>query len=159
MTSPDTTNLEIVTYQDHLASAFKSLNLIWLEGYHLLEAEDLKYLDHPREMILNRGGQIYFAVRSTEAVGTCAVVPRSKNNWELLKLAVHPAEQGRGLGRRLTLAALAFAHAHGARKVVLVSSTKLGPALRLYESIGFRHAAMLTPPPYATADVYMELEC
>jgi hypothetical protein len=43
-------------------------------------------------------------------------------------------------------------------RVVLVSSTRLGAALRLYEKLGFEHR----PPPavqaYATADVYMELE-
>ncbi len=46
----------------------------------------------------------------------------------------------------------------GARKMVLVSSSRLGAALRLYETLGFRHVPPPDQPAYATADVYMELE-
>ncbi len=41
---------------------------------------------------------------------------------------------------------------------MLVSSSKLLAADRLYESLGFRHAPLPREPGYATADVYMELE-
>ena len=75
MTSHGIEHLELVRFQEHLAPAFKVLNLLWLEEHGLLESEDLKYLDHPREMILDKGGQIFFGLREGEAVATCAVVP------------------------------------------------------------------------------------
>ena len=43
-------------------------------------------------------------------------------------------------------------------KAVLVSNSRLEAALRLYEQRGFRYAPLPATMPYATADVYMELE-
>jgi hypothetical protein len=39
----------------------------------------------------------------------------------------------------------------------MVSSSTLTPALSLYEALGFEHRPFPGPPPYADADVYMEL--
>jgi hypothetical protein len=51
-----------------------------------------------------------------------------------------------------------FARQHGARHVTLLSSSLLGPALRLYERAGFRRESPPATNPYATADVYMVLD-
>ena len=40
---------------------------------------------------------------------------------------------------------------------MLVSSSKLQAALRLYERMGFRREPLPAHLPYATADIYMEL--
>jgi hypothetical protein len=40
----------------------------------------------------------------------------------------------------------------------LRSSSKLAAALRLYETIGFERKPLPADQPYATPDVYMELE-
>jgi hypothetical protein len=42
--------------------------------------------------------------------------------------------------------------------VVLWSASRLGPALRIYESAGFVHTPFTPPGPYADADVHMTLE-
>jgi hypothetical protein len=42
--------------------------------------------------------------------------------------------------------------------MTLESNQKLAPALKLYESMGFVHAALPADLSYVTADVYMELE-
>jgi len=42
--------------------------------------------------------------------------------------------------------------------VILFSSSKLGAALKLYESLGFKDKLAPSDQPYETADVYMELE-
>jgi ribosomal protein S18 acetylase RimI-like enzyme len=52
-------------------------------------------------------------------------------------LYVRDAARGSGLGRALTLAALDRARARGCRRVELDVNTENGPALRLYESLGF----------------------
>jgi len=54
-----------------------------------------------------------------------------------LGIAVLPGLQGRGLGRRLLVEALAAARAEGIRQVALTVHPE-NPARRLYESCGFR---------------------
>src|SRR5918912_3261 len=99
MPNPHATHWQIVPFDAQHAAAFKALNLQWLEDHALLEAEDLKYLDHPQETIIETGGQIYVGLKGGDVVGTCAVARVSETDWELLKLAVHRSERGRGLGR------------------------------------------------------------
>ena len=152
---PDT--VAIVCYDDRHAEAFGRLNREWLERYGLLEEGDRKHLEHPRESILAAGGEIFVALEGDAVVGTCAVTVRDAGTVELAKLAVDPSAQGRGLGRRLSEAAISWARARGARTIVLVSSTKLTAALRLYERLGFRHGPVPADTEYVTADVYMEL--
>src|SRR5262249_27907524 len=91
------------------------------------------------------------------AVCTCAAIPVDAETVELAKLSVDPALHGRGLGRRLAEAVLAFARARGAARVVLTSQHGLTTAIRLYESMGFRHAPLPEDVRYVTADVYMTL--
>jgi putative acetyltransferase len=74
------------------------------------------------------------------------------------KLAVAPAARGHGLGRELVETCLGYAKRRGAHHAVLLSSSRLGAALRLYEQLGFRYAPLPATTPYTTADVYMELE-
>ncbi len=91
-------------------------------------------------------------------IGTCAAIPHGDGQFELAKLCVTPAAQGGGLGRALAQTVVEFARSRGAYRVVLVSSSKLVPALRLYEALGFEHRPFPGVPPYADADMYMELE-
>ena len=81
-------------------------------------------------------------------------------SFELAKLAVAQKVQGRGLGRLLAERVIAFARERGARRIVLWSASRLGPAVRLYEALGFRHAPLPFPAPYddPAVDVYMTLE-
>ena len=46
----------------------------------------------------------------------------------------------------------------GAEIINIVSNSKLSPAIRLYESLGFEHAPLPVDIDYETADVYMELK-
>lgn len=149
--------VQIVPYRPGLAADFARLNRAWLERYFTVEPLDEKYLGDPEGQILHAGGEIYFAVEADRVLGTCAAIPQSDGSFELAKLAVTPEGQGRGLGRALVMAVIAFAAARGARRLVLVSNSTLVPALRLYEALGFRRLPFPGPPPYADADVYMEL--
>lgn len=90
-------------------------------------------------------------------VGTCAAVPYRPGVLELAKLAVAPAAQGLGLGRRLVAACLEYAREGGIGRLVLLSNSRLTAALRLYEGFGFEYRPMPPKMKYATADVYMEL--
>lgn len=149
--------MKIILFEERYASDFARLNREWLEGFGLLEGADAKHLDSPRESIIDNGGQIFFAVESEVVLGTCAAIPHSAEVIEIAKLAVAPSVQRHGIGRLLIQTVIDYARRIGARKVSLVSSTRLGSALRLYESMGFAHAPLPAQPGYTSADVYMEL--
>ncbi len=74
-------------------------------------------------------------------------------------MTIAPELRGRGAGRRLLQAAIDCARDRGAGSLFLGSSTKLAPAVHLYEALGFVHV----PPetlhmPYARATVFMRLD-
>ena len=150
-------SIAIVPYDDAHASAFDRLNRAWLEEHALLEEGDLAHLEQPRMSILDKGGAIFVALAGDAVVGTCGVLPVGERVVELVKLAVDEQARGCGLGNRLTVAAIDWARSHGAEKLALVSSTKLGAALRLYERLGFQYGPLPPDTGSETADVYMEL--
>jgi GNAT superfamily N-acetyltransferase len=153
-----TSGIEIVGYRRDLAADFDRLNREWLEKYFTVEPLDEEYLSDPEGHIVVPGGEVFFALDGGIAIGTCAAIPKGADEFELAKLAVTPAAQGRGLGRVLSERVIRFAREHGARRVTLVSNSGLVAALRLYESLGFAHAPFPFAPPYVDADVYMVLE-
>ena len=149
---------EITRYRDEHAAAFYALNRAWLDEYELYEPADETQLADPAGSIIAPGGAIFVALEGGRVIGTGAVAPHAPGEMELAKLAVHPAARGRGVARRLANACLAYAREQGARRLVLVSSSRLQAALRLYESLGFVRRPLPEVRPYVSADVYMELE-
>ena len=79
--------------------------------------------------------------------------------FEVAKMAVTDAAQGLGIGRRLLQATIETARESGAARLFLETNSVLAPAIRLYESVGFRHvpAERRKVSPYARSDVQMEL--
>jgi putative acetyltransferase len=148
---------EIVPFRPEHARAWYALNRAWLDEHHLYEPADERQLADPVGTILNAGGAIFIALRGREVVGTAAIAPHGPGELELIKLTVHESARRTGLGRRLAETCLAHARTLGAARVVLVSSSRLGAAIKLYESMGFEHGPMPAGVPYATADVYMLL--
>jgi GNAT superfamily N-acetyltransferase len=138
--------------------AFRRLNEEWIVRYFALEPKDVEALDNPRR-ILDHGGRIYFAVRGSEPVGCCALISIGGREYEVAKMAVTPSCQGAGVGRGLLETVVAEARAAGAARLYLETNHALMPAIRLYESVGFRHLPpeRVVPSQYARADVYMEL--
>ena len=150
--------MTIEPYRPEYARAFEGLNREWLVGNGLLEPADEPNLSNPDETIIGSGGRIFVAIEDGTVVGTCAVVPHGQGEFELVKLAVAPAKQGRGIGRELVDACLSVARQEGARRVTLISNSRLKAALRLYERAGFRYAPLPPSNPYMTGDVYMILD-
>lgn len=149
--------MKIIPYTERYAQDFSRLNRDWLEGFGLLEDADAKHLNSPRESIIDKGGQIFFAVEGEVVLGTCAAILHCRDVVEVAKLAVVHSAKRHGIGRLLVQRVIDYARSVRARKVSLVSSTRLRSALRLYESMGFAHAPLPMQPGYASADVYMEL--
>lgn len=150
--------MKIEVFRPEHATAYEALNRAWLFGNGLIEQADEPHLVDPQGTIIEAGGQIYVAVEDGVVIGTCGNAPHGDGEFEVVKLAVAPSAQRRGIGRQLVDACIAFARQHGARQVTLLSSSLLGPALRLYERAGFRRETPPATNPYATADVYMVLD-
>lgn len=137
---------------------FRQLNVEWITRYFALEPADLKALDHPQDYILEPGGYILLAESAGQVVGACALIKLSgEAGYELAKMAVSPAVQGRGLGYRLGQAAVQRARELGATRLYLESNSVLTPAISLYRKLGFRPVANPPVSPYARANVFMEM--
>ncbi len=149
--------IKIIPFEEKYSKEFKQLNMEWLEGYNLLEPQDLKYLDNPLQEILNPGGRILMAFDGDKIVGTSSIVVINEHTFELAKLAVSKDAQGKDIGRALVLESLNQAKEMGAKMINLVSNSKLSAAIGLYESFGFEHKPVPEDTGYETADVYMEL--
>ena len=141
------------------STAFRTLNEEWITRYFVLEKKDRETLSDPENSILRKGGHILMAYADGAAVGCVALIPVESGVFELSKMAVAPAQRGRGIGRRLLEYAIEESRRRGIRSLFLGSSTKLANAIHLYEAVGFRHVPpeTLPPMPYQRADVFMEL--
>lgn len=139
--------------------SFRRLNEEWIERYFRLEPKEAVILANPRSTILDAGGKIFFALVNEQCVGCCALRRMSDSEFEVAKMAVTPDFQGAGIGRKLLGIVIEAGHALGARRLYLETNHILTPAIRLYESMGFRHvpSERIVRSEYARADVYMEL--
>jgi GNAT superfamily N-acetyltransferase len=148
----------VVTWRPEYREDFERLNREWIETWFTVEPSDAAVFRDPETAIVRPGGEIFFVVDETGVQGTCALIAHAPGVLELAKMAVSPAAQGRGYGRLLMRAAIAHARRVGARKVMLVSNTRLAPALGLYRKCGFVEVPMEPGIAYARADIQMELE-
>ncbi len=148
----------IRSFHDGDESAFRRLNEEWIARYFCLEPKDAVILGNPHA-IIESGGRILMAASRTEAVGCCALIPLGSRSFEVSKMAVTESHQRRGIGRQLMTAVIEEARRLGAKRVYLETNEVLRPAIRLYESLGFKHISpdQITPSPYQRANVYMEL--
>ena len=139
--------------------AFRRLNEVWITKYFKIEAKDEESFADPRGKILAKGGKIFFAVRDGEAVGCCALVAMGVGEFEVSKMAVTASAQGLGIGRLLMERVVAAGRALGATRLALDTHHSLTPAIRLYESVGFRRVAeeRVVASQYERADVFMEM--
>lgn len=140
-------------------ASFRRLNEEWIERYFRIEPKEAVILGDPKGTILDPGGKMFFAILDDQCVGCCALRRMSDTEFEVAKMAVTPACQGAGIGRKLLQTVIETGRAMGARRLYLETNHLLQPAIRLYESMGFRHLSPeeIIPSPYARADVYMEL--
>ena len=139
---------------------FRILNEAWVKKYFRMEAADHEVLGDPVGQVITPGGEIVIAELDGEVVGCCGLVRMDGGVFEVAKMTVGEQWRGTGIGEKLLRAAVARAGARGATGLYLETNSALGPAIRLYERVGFRHV----PPerrhasPYARSDVQMEME-
>lgn len=148
----------VITWRDELRPDFERLNREWIERWFVLEPPDLEVFRDPRRHVVEPGGEIFFVLDDEGAVrGTCAVLPHGPGTLELAKMAVSPEARGRGYGDLLMQAAIAFARRAGAGRLMLVSNTRLEPAIRLYRKHGFVEVPVEGAQGYERVDIQLEL--
>ena len=129
--------LKIVPFNNGYKAEFEYLNRQWIEEYFVMEEEDLKTLQNPESYIINRGGEIFFAVFDDVVVGTAAMIPTKEDIYELAKMAVSKDFQGLGIGKKLLKRCIDFSKEKRASEIFLITNDSLKPALNLYLSFGF----------------------
>lgn len=151
-------DVSIVLYEKKYSNAFKALNEEWITTYFELEDADRKALDNPKSYILDKGGKIFVALYKGEPVGVCALIKMDDPDYqyELAKMAVSPAMQGKHVGWLLGQAVVDEAKKLGASKIYLESNTSLKPAINLYHKLGFKKVVGRATP-YARCNIQMEL--
>lgn len=148
--------ISVIDFETKYAADFKRLNIEWLDKYELTEPADISMLENYKAEILDTGGCIILAKAGNEIVGSAALIQEAPGEFELAKMAVTTAYQGKGISKLLIEKCLAKAKELKASKFFLVSSSKLNTALSLYEKYGFKHVPVIDNH-YTNADVRMEL--
>ncbi|NPV41111.1 MAG: GNAT family N-acetyltransferase [Anaerolineae bacterium] len=95
----------------------------------------------------------YFIVakQQGEVVGCGALVPRSTDTAEVVRMSVAAAARRQGLGRRILTALCAEAKARGFKRIILETTQTWSEVIAFYQRFGFRITH------YKDGDVYFEL--
>ena len=134
--------LSIREFEDDLAQHFHDINAEWINAMFRLEATDREVLQNPRSRIIEPGGHILFVeAEGAGIVGACALQKTGATSYELTKMGVRPAAQGRKAGEFLLAAVIQRAQDLGADPLYLLTNKKCAPAIHLYEKLGFQDDA------------------
>lgn len=133
-------DLRIHEFSEALAPLFYRINTQWIEAMYKMEPTDREVLEHPREKIIDKGGDILFIeAEGLGIVGTCALQKTGENQYELTKMGVLEEARGRKAGEYLLKAIINRARQKGAERLYLLSNQKSEAAIHLYEKLGFQH--------------------
>ncbi len=149
---------DIVRFRPELGQAFKDLNLEWIEEYFIPEESDYKSLNDPQGYVIDKGGEIFFALYDGEPIGVCALAKSAypEYDFELSKMGVRKEFQSKGVGKMLSKKVIEEARLRGGKTIFLESNTSLIPALKLYEKLGFKKIENFVSE-YARSDIQMVL--
>lgn len=144
MTELDTplfeTELEFLRFQREFAPDFKRINLEWIQELFEVEASDVEILEDPKRVIVDSGGEVFFA-RHGElgVVGCAALVPKAPGVFELTKMGVSKLARGSKVGEQLLLHVLEAARQLPIQRLFLLTNKQCEAAIHLYLKHGFVH--------------------
>ena len=148
--------IEVISYNKKFSEDFYTLNKLWIEESWSLEDSDKEDLLKP-EKIIDKGGQIFFAVSNGKAVGTVAMISSFKNKFELAKMTVKSQFRGKGIANSLMDKCIQFAKEKKAKEIFLISNDSLNIARNLYDKYGFIEVE-LDSKKYRRGNVKMTLQ-
>ncbi len=149
--------VEIRTWDPALAAHFGRLNREWIQRLFELEPADEEILADPGALI-EAGGEIVFAMAGDEVVGTAGLQKLDEHTVELVKMAVTPAWQSRGIGGMMLAELIAVARRRDFACLYIETNSSLAPSNRLYQKYGFKSTGQTeSRHSYARADIFYEL--
>lgn len=164
--------MEIVQYSPEAATAkqdkaaFERLNRAWIEEYFCIEKEDLEVFENLDTYVKNGAG-VFFAKDGETYLAACMALPVSigsngavsgENEWEIGKLAAAANQKCRGAGSAVFAACKEYALSKGATRIILLTNTKLKPALHIYEKYGFKVVPLESWNNFSRADIEYEFK-
>ncbi len=130
--------MEIVKYDPKYRESFIQFNTDWIvDNFGHLEAEDLETFEKIDEEI-EEGGMIFFAVEGDIVLATCMAKPMDETTWEICKLGSNKHVPHKGCGSAVFGRAVQWAIDHEAKRLFILSNSKLKPAIHIYEKFGFK---------------------
>ena len=149
-------NVTIVSFDEEYSSIFYELNKLWIEESWLLEKSDKFDLLNPKESIIDKGGEIFFALIDDNVVGTVAMIRSEDRIYELAKMTVEINYRGNGVANKLMDQCLNYAMNNNAQQIYLITNDTLLIARNLYDKYGFKEVK-LDSDKYLRGNVKMVL--
>ena len=149
-------NVRIVQFHKRYSSTFYHLNKIWIEESFSLEESDKFDLLHPEKSIIDKGGEIFFALIEDKQIATVAMIPLKSDIYELAKMTVDTQYRGNGIANKLMDKCILFAKEKEAKEIILITNDTLVIARNLYDKYGFKEVA-LDSDKYLRGNVKMTL--
>lgn len=147
--------MDIIKYDKKFKQDFIKFNTDWIvDNFGFLEDNDIELFENIEEYLKNNS-MIFFAVENDIALATCMSIPLNDGTWEICKLASNKEQSHTGCGSAVFEAAIQWAITHGAKRLFLLSNSKLKPALHIYEKYGF-HEIKLKNYEYMRGDIAFE---
>lgn len=147
--------MEIVENRKEFLQDFIRLNEDWISTFFELEKVDFELAENPYKVIED-GGFIFSLLDHGSVAGVCALFNVGNDVYELARMAVSPQFQGKGYGSELIETCFTKLKETGAKKVCLVSNTKLTSAIALYKKHNFKTTFEGVHPVYSRANICME---
>ncbi len=130
--------MKIIKYDKKYKQSFIDFNTDWIvENFGFLEENDINSFNSIEENI-SKGGMIFFALEDENCLACCMAVPLEDEAWEICKLGSNKNLPHKGAGSAVFKACMDYATENGAKKLCIISNSKLKAALHIYEKYGFK---------------------
>ena len=147
--------MKIIEYDSKYKEDFIQFNKdLIIDNLGFLEDEDIKTFEKMDEELAN-GAMIYFAIEDGSALACCMAKPMENGTWEICKLASNKNRVHKGCGSAVFEAAVQWAIDHGAKRLFILSNSRLKAAIHIYEKFGF-HQLKLDDYEYVRGDIAFE---
>lgn len=133
-------DIQIRAFTPELAHHFDTINRQWVEKMFRVEPIDDKMLKHPADIIINKGGFIWFAEHpELGVIGTCALCKHDESIFELTKMGVLESARGLKVGEVLLQFVIEQSRQKQHKTTFLLTNKKCEAAIHLYEKCAFVH--------------------
>lgn len=147
--------MDLIEYDAKYKEDFIQFNKDWIiDNFGFLEDEDIKTFEKIEEELEN-GAMIYFVIEGDTALACCMAKPMKNGDWEICKLASNKNRPHKGCGSTAFEAAIQWAINHGAKRLFILSNSRLKAAIHIYEKFGFKEIK-LNNYEYERGDIAFE---